>query len=84
MNDFPATAARPYAEVIGDPISHSKSPLIHNYWLKALGIDADYRAVHVTPDALGDYVTARRGDPFWRGCNVTMPHKEAVMALIDD
>lgn len=38
---------RAYAEVIGDPISHSKSPLIHGFWLEKLGIAADYRACHV-------------------------------------
>ncbi len=74
---------RPYAEVIGDPIAHSKSPLIHGFWLAKLGIEADYRACHVTPDALADYLAARRADPLWRGCNVTMPHKQAVMPLLD-
>ena len=39
----------PYAEVIGDPIAHSKSPLIHGFWLDALGIAGDYRATHVLP-----------------------------------
>ena len=70
---------RAYAEVIGDPIAQSKSPIIHNFWLAKLGIDGDYRACHVTPDALADYLAARRADPDWRGCNVTMPHKQAVM-----
>lgn len=78
------TANRPYAEVIGDPISHSKSPLIHNFWLTELGIAADYRACHVTPDALAAYVEARQADPLWRGCNVTLPHKQAVLAHVAD
>ena len=73
-----------FAEVIGDPISHSKSPLIHKYWLDSLGIVADYRACHVKPDALQDYVKARRKDPNWRGCNVTIPHKLAIMDLVAD
>ena len=72
----------PYAEVIGDPIAQSKSPIIHGFWLSKLGIAADYRACHVTPDALPDYLAARREDPLWRGCNVTMPHKQAVMPLL--
>lgn len=76
--------AKPYAEVIGDPISHSKSPLIHGFWLKALGIDADYRATHVTPDALPDYFAERTRDPDWRGCNVTVPHKVAALAHVED
>ncbi|MFM9853204.1 MAG: shikimate dehydrogenase family protein [Sphingomonadaceae bacterium] len=76
--------SRPYAEVIGDPIAHSRSPIIHNHWLKALGIDADYRATHITPDALPDYIAARRDDPLWCGCNVTIPHKIAVMDHVAD
>jgi shikimate dehydrogenase len=74
----------PYAEVIGDPIAHSKSPLIHGFWLKALGMEAEYRACHVTPEGLGDYFAARRDDPLWRGCNVTIPHKIAVMEHVAD
>ena len=78
------TSNRTYAEVIGDPISHSKSPLIHNFWLKKLGIDADYCAHHVKPHDLLDYVQLRLGDSNWRGCNVTIPHKVGIMALVDD
>jgi len=73
---------RPYAEVIGDPIAQSKSPAIHGFWLAKLGIDADYRAAHVRAEDLADYLAARRADPDWRGCNVTMPHKQAVMPLL--
>lgn len=73
-----------YAEVIGDPISQSKSPLIHRYWLEKLGMDGDYRAHLVRPDDLGDYIRGRRSDPDWRGCNLTMPHKQAVFELVDD
>lgn len=67
-----------YAEVIGDPIAHSKSPRIHGFWLKALGIEAEYRACHVRPEGLGAYFAERAADPAWRGCNVTLPHKIAV------
>ncbi len=70
---------RPYAEVIGDPISHSKSPLIHKFWLAKLGIDADYRATHVLAGDLAAHVAARADDPAWRGMNVTIPHKIAVL-----
>ena len=73
----------PYAEVIGDPIVQSKSPAIHGFWLKQLGISADYRAAHVESAGLADYIAARRADPLWRGCNVTMPHKQAIMPLLD-
>jgi shikimate dehydrogenase len=75
---------RPYAEVIGDPIAHSKSPLIHNFWLAKLGIDAEYRKTHVRADGLQAYLAQRRNDPLWRGCNVTMPHKTAVFHAIED
>jgi shikimate dehydrogenase len=75
--------SNPYAEVIGDPIKQSKSPAIHNYWIGKLGIDADYRACHVTAEGLADYITSRREDSDWRGCNITMPHKQAVIPLLD-
>jgi shikimate dehydrogenase len=73
----------PYAEVIGDPIGHSKSPTIHKFWLEKLGIEGDYRAVRVGGDALGAYLEARKRDPDWRGCNVTIPHKVAIVPLLD-
>ncbi|PZU58252.1 MAG: shikimate dehydrogenase [Sphingobium sp.] len=74
----------PYAEVIGDPIAHSKSPLIHNFWLEKLDIEAEYRKTHVTADGLAAYFLSRRADPDWLGCNVTIPHKLAVMDYTDD
>lgn len=72
-----------YAEVIGDPIRQSKSPLIHTFWIGKLGLDADYRAEHVTAERLEAYLAERRNDPDWRGCNVTMPHKQTIMPLLD-
>ena len=78
-----SSPARPYAEVIGDPIAQSKSPAIHNYWIEKLGLDAEYRAAHVTADGLADYLASRREDSSWRGCNVTMPHKQAVIEHLD-
>jgi shikimate dehydrogenase len=75
--------SRPYAEVIGDPIAQSKSPAIHTHWLRELGLAADYRACHVAPGALAEYLAGRRQDASWRGCNVTMPHKQAVIPLLD-
>jgi shikimate dehydrogenase len=73
-----------YAEVIGDPIAHSKSPLIHGFWLEKLGIAADYRATHVRPGDLTTYIASRHDDPDWRGCNVTVPHKVAVLDHVPD
>ncbi|MEO0062235.1 MAG: Shikimate dehydrogenase [Pseudomonadota bacterium] len=72
-----------YAEVIGDPIVQSKSPAIHGLWLSRLGLDAAYRSAHVTAAGLADYLRDRRADATWRGCNVTMPHKQAVIPLLD-
>jgi shikimate dehydrogenase len=73
----------PYAEVIGDPIAQSKSPVIHRYWLEQLGLEGDYRHAHVRANELAGYLASRRADPAWRGCNVTMPHKQAVIPLLD-
>lgn len=73
----------PYAEVIGDPIAQSKSPVIHNFWLKELGIDGRYAHCLVKLEDLGSYLESRKADPLWRGCNVTMPHKLAIMPLLD-
>ena len=71
-----------YAEVIGDPIAQSKSPAIHRFWIEKLGLDAEYRAHRVPEGGLADYLEARRADPDWRGCNVTMPHKQGILPLL--
>jgi 3-dehydroquinate dehydratase/shikimate dehydrogenase len=65
------------AAVIGDPIGHSKSPLIHNRALAAAGIDGVYTAFHVTPDVLDEFVVDAQRFGL-RGLSVTIPHKEAV------
>ena len=72
-----------YAEVVGDPVAQSKSPASHNFWLERAGIDAAYRVYRVTETELADYLAGRRADPDWRGCNVTMPHKQAILPLLD-
>lgn len=73
----------PVAEVIGDPIAQSKSPLIHTFWLDRLGIAGAYTKRLVPPADLARYFDERRADPAWRGCNVTIPHKQAVLPYID-
>ncbi|MDF2637778.1 MAG: aroE [Novosphingobium lindaniclasticum] len=73
----------PYAEVIGDPIEQSKSPVIHGFWLEKLELPGRYARQRVSEDGLADYLTQRRSDPDWRGCNVTMPHKLAIVPLLD-
>ena len=72
-----------YAEVIGSPIAQSKSPAIHNAWLRLLEVDADYRATLVEADGLAEFLGRRRADAKWRGCNVTMPHKQAILPHLD-
>ena len=74
----------PFAEVIGNPIAQSKSPLIHKHWLGLLDIEADYLRTRVAPADLTAFLQERRADEDWRGCNVTVPHKEAVVPLIDE
>ena len=73
-----------FAHVIGDPIAHSKSPIIHRFWLDALGIDGDYSAVQVPRGDLADYVARERQVPLWRGCNITMPLKLDALLLADE
>lgn len=70
----------PRACVIGWPISHSRSPLIHGYWLKHYGIDGSYHKQEVHPDNLKKFLSSM-ADSGLRGCNVTVPHKEAAFAL---
>ena len=55
--------SKPYAEVIGDPIDHSLSPIIHGFWLEALGLDADYGRRRVTRADLPAYVAERKAEP---------------------
>ncbi|HEY4547124.1 MAG TPA: shikimate dehydrogenase [Pedomonas sp.] len=73
----------PVAGVIGWPISHSKSPVIHSFWLNALGIDGHYSRFPIAPEGLH---TAIRALPVLgiRGVNVTIPHKQAVMEALDE
>ena len=66
--------------VIGWPVEHSRSPLIHNYWLKQYGIAGAYRREAVPPEEFAAFIgsLAARG---YVGANVTLPHKEAALAL---
>jgi shikimate dehydrogenase len=66
--------------VIGWPVGHSRSPLIHNYWIKQHGLDAEYRREAVPTEQFKDFIThlAARG---YVGANVTAPHKEAALAV---
>lgn len=75
--------ALPYAELIGDPVEHSLSPLIHDFWLEQLGLQAEHRRLQVKRGELAAYLEERRSDPDWRGCNVAMPLKLDALALAD-
>ena len=66
--------------IVGWPVEHSRSPLIHNYWLKHYGIAGQYRREAVPPGQFADFLKnlPARG---YVGANVTVPHKEAALAL---
>jgi len=65
--------------VIGWPVAHSRSPLIHGYWLKKYAIDGSYVKRPVRPDEVAAFLRGLR-DEGLAGCNVTIPHKEAAYA----
>ncbi len=71
------------AGVIGWPVSHSRSPRLHGYWLAKYGIDGAYVPLGVRPDDLAEALSALPKLGF-RGVNLTVPHKEAALALVDD
>ena len=65
--------------VIGWPIEHSCSPLIHGYWLKSYGIEGSYTKEAVRPEDVAAFL-GTLGERGFEGCNVTVPHKEAAFA----
>jgi shikimate dehydrogenase len=68
--------------VIGWPIEHSRSPLIHNYWLRQYAIDGSYEKIAVPPEELETFLEDLRESGF-AGANVTLPHKEAALRAAD-
>ncbi|MGH6681712.1 MAG: shikimate dehydrogenase, partial [Bradyrhizobium sp.] len=70
----------PAACLIGWPAAHSRSPLIHHYWLNRLSIAGGYSIEAVPPEGLADFVLNLAGRGFV-GANVTIPHKERVLTL---
>lgn len=70
------------AGVIGDPIGHSKSPILHGHWLRRYGIAGHYVPLHVTQADLSRVLKTLPKMGF-RGVNVTIPHKEQALALAD-
>ncbi len=71
----------PRACVMGHPVAHSRSPMIHGYWLRTLGIPGAYDLKDVAPEAFADFLT-HLSDHGYVGGNVTVPHKEAAYQLV--
>ncbi len=63
--------------VIGWPIKHSRSPLIHGFWLEKYGVSGSYEKIAVAPENLSQFLKDMSKNGF-QGCNVTIPHKEKV------
>ena len=83
MGSFTELPSDVIVAVIGDPITHSKSPIMHNSWLKKAGIEGKYTAIHVRPEELRTFAKVVR-DSNMRGFNATLPHKEALIELCDE
>jgi shikimate dehydrogenase len=76
------TGAARLAGIMGWPVAHSRSPLLHGYWLDQTGIDGAYLPLPVRPD---DIEQALRALPVlgFRGCNLTIPHKQTALRAVD-
>ncbi|MCC6378917.1 MAG: shikimate dehydrogenase [Burkholderiales bacterium] len=70
------------AGILGWPVAHSRSPVLHNYWLAEHGLPGSYVLLPAPPERLPAAVAGLAALGF-RGCNVTTPHKQAVMPLVD-
>ncbi|MAO55356.1 MAG: shikimate dehydrogenase [Rhodospirillaceae bacterium] len=77
------TGAAKLAGVMGWPVAHSLSPMLHGHWLDSLGIDGAYLPLAVAPENFAEVLAALPKMGF-RGVNVTVPHKEAALAAVDE
>lgn len=77
------TAKGRVAGVMGWPVGHSRSPRLHGHWLAQYGVDGAYVPMAVPPDRIGEALRALSALGF-AGCNVTLPHKEAAFAAMDE
>jgi len=66
--------------VVGWPVRHSRSPLIHGYWIEQYKLDAIYRREEIAPEAFADFIS-RLSSRGYVGANITIPHKEAALAM---
>ena len=71
------------AAVIGFPVKHSWSPIIHNYWIKKHGIFGEYKKIEVHPSDLKSLVISKKEQGF-SGLNITIPYKEKVTEICDE
>lgn len=69
--------------LIGHPVSHSLSPVIHAYWLRTHGIEGDYTLHDIAPETLATTLERWRKKMPLRGVNVTVPHKQSVIPFLD-
>jgi shikimate dehydrogenase len=67
---------------MGHPVAHSRSPMLHGYWLRTLGLDGTYELADVTPEKFDAFFRALKANGFVGG-NITIPHKEAAYRLVD-
>lgn len=72
----------PRAGVIGWPVAHSRSPKLHGFWLRQYGIAGRYDRLPVPPEDLARFMAALPKEPGFRGINVTLPHKVAVLPFL--
>jgi len=79
---MPITGAARLAGIMGWPIAHSRSPALHGFWLTEHGIDGAYVPLAVHPDRLEQALRALPALGF-RGCNLTIPHKQAALKVMD-
>jgi shikimate dehydrogenase len=80
MGDMTISARPRAACLIGWPAAHSRSPLIHHYWLRTLGIEGGYNIEAVPPEGFAEFILHLSAHGFV-GANVTLPHKERALAL---
>ena len=73
----------PRAGVVGYPVAHSLSPMVHGHWLDLFGLPGSYVAHPIAPEDFTSEMTSLLGDQGWVGMNVTIPHKEAAHAFVD-
>jgi shikimate dehydrogenase len=73
---------KPRACIMGHPVAHSRSPMLHGYWLRTLGIDGSYEHADVPPEKFEEFFRGLKRNGFVGG-NITIPHKEAAFRLVD-